>query len=191
MYHKLINFIEASSNAILNTIDKHDCITDDGDGKYILNLDKKTQEVLEFYINDYILNEHYFGKKNIVINTCRPFDNWRKKQRGCSVRGAKYTLSDSSVITDKQKLEYFLDKCWDNLKKQKREFILVSNNSLDIFDLTYVIEKIIGIDCTYKQPHYYILKDGNVDEYLHDNSNINNSLINELESMLRDNSLII
>ena len=191
MYHKIINFIEAASTAILNTIDNHDCLIENPDGNYFLDLDKKTQDILKFYIEDHLLSEYYFGKKNIVINTCRPFDNWRQKQRGSSIKAPKYSPSDTSILVNNQKLEYFLDKTFDNLKNCKKKFILISNKSLDTFDLTYIIEKIIGIDCTYRQPNYYILKDSNRDEYVHDDSSFPNSLINEVEITLRDNKLII
>lgn len=193
MCYKLINFIEISSNSLLNVI--NDAYDADNKSVYqneniiYINIDEFVKQTLELHILSLLKGEMFFGQKNILINTCRPCDNWRKKNRGKSIKACKYSITDKYIYIDKQKLEALLNKIWKNIPKKVSNITLIDNRELDILDLTIAIGKILAVNCSTKKPHYHILCDSN-NEYIHDNI-IPAYIITQLETNLRTKNLII
>lgn len=190
MCYNVINFIEIASNSLLNVIDNlsnQDLYSESG--VYYLDLKNTIKESFSFYIGSNIENEKVFGYKNILINTCRPFDNWRKKERGSGIKACKYNICDSSISIEKQKLEYFLDKEWKRLQIKKKDFYYIENQNVDIFDLNMVLPQLLSFNFKAKRSNYYIIEDVNRD-YIH-TKNIPNYLVSQIEMELRKNRLII
>lgn len=185
---KIINYVEVCSNSLLATFDSVNQKYD-ANGKLYLDLDRSAREILEFHIKSNLKNERHFGYKNIILNTCRPYNNWRQHERGSVIKACKYAFSDETVTADKQKLEHFLDKLWNQFETEFKEFTLLSSSELDLQDLQTAVEKNIGIDCLSVPPYYYILKDSNI-EYEHKEL-LPAHIINEVETKLRRNKLII
>lgn len=186
----LLNYIEIVSNSFLAILDDSNNYTIDEDRNLIIDLNKSIINQLKFYVDSNIKDQQFFGYKTILLNTCRPFDNWRKEKRGASLRISQYSLTDKKIIINKQKLEYQLNKLWGELKKDKKDIIFINDKEIDLFDLKLIIKRILGNkNVQINRNQYYILKDGNL-EYLHD-TNIPTYLINQVESKLRLKQLII
>ena len=186
---KVIDYVEMCSVALLATYDQIERKYDSNDKLY-LELNPTNKEILEFNILSNIKASYSYGYKNIIVNTCRPYDNWRQHKVGKKVKAVKYSLNDDMLCIDKQKLEYFLDSIWKKLnKKLKTNYILISNNKIDILDLCEIIKQCVGVEIISSYPYYHVLKDSN-NEYVHC-GNIPQYIINEVETSLRKNKLII
>jgi len=187
---QLINYVDICSNALLSIIDNDNIEIIKTDDVYNINIDNDTKTLLKFYIESYCNNNYHYGKHNIIINTCRPYDNIRRDERGSAIKSTKYTLSEPDNFSiDKQKLEVFLDSCWSKLSKNLDKFVWISHDRLDVFDITCIIK-----DCLEPNPilinptHYFFLRDSNND-YTHFN-NLTSNFKTDIEILLRNSRII-
>jgi hypothetical protein len=186
---KIIDYVEMCSVALLATFDQIERKYDANDRLY-LELNKTNKEILQFNILSTIRGEYYHGYKNMIINTCRPYDNWRKDKSGKAIKAVKYSLNDEMLYIDKQKLEYFLDSLWKKLsKKLQYNYILLNNHRVDLIDMQHIVQEIVGVELINSSSYYHILKDSNI-EYVH-TGNIPKYILDEVEIELRRNNLII
>ena len=187
MCFKVINYIDIVNKAMLDSLDSYDdkCIIQD---KIYLDLNKEFQKLLEFYMISNLKNETYFGKQNIIISTCKPYNNWRKELRGHAIKSNKFKLTDKSINTNTIKLDNILDKIYNNLKNTFKTNIFIDNEKMDIFDIILAFNRLLP---GYKpsKASYYIIEDGNI-EYIHNNM-LPDYLLNELESKLIKYQILI
>jgi hypothetical protein len=84
-------------------------------GQLTLNLSAKNKKILTGFIINNINNFIQYGKNNLIINTCKPMQNWRQFIRGNAIRSYKYKLIDNSIYTDMIKLNQFIDNLFSKL----------------------------------------------------------------------------
>lgn len=158
-------------------------------GQLTLNLSAKNKKILTGFIINNINNFIQYGKNNLIINTCKPMQNWRQLTRGNAIRSYKYKLIDNSIYTDMIKLNQFIDNLFSKLptmNTKSLESLYLGNNiltinfqnkikyltfeNLDINDAMVILNKLlfnIG-NVNYSSPDYnnLIIADGNY-EYAH------------------------
>jgi hypothetical protein len=186
---QIVNFVEVCSNALLAIVDNEESF-EKIDNVYNININKRFKDYISFYINSNLKNCRMFGYKTIIVNTCKPFDNWRKDERGCPIRGQKYALTDTdSFSIDKIKLENILENEWKKVKKKEKDFIFLNFNTVDYIDAVSIIKKELLTNVCIKPTHFFMIRDINI-EYMH-LGNISKSIYSEVEIKLRTNNLII
>lgn len=192
MYVQVIDYNELCSNAFLGIVDNVELRKSEKD-RYIIDLnDKVTTQLLKYYIKSFCKSTHQFGTKNIIFNSCAPFNNWRKEERGSAIRAAKYALTDpDSFEIDKGKLEQMLNKIWYKDLKQNKEFenfSFIELNTIDFFDFIIVLKHFFN-KINLVPTHYYFLRDVN-NEYMH-TFDIPLYIRMHVEIELRKNKLIL
>lgn len=190
-YYNIVNYIDICSNALLAIIDNDECIIERIDNIDNIIINNKLKQLLFFYIKSFIKEKHCYGKQNILLNSCNPFENFRKNENDITLTQPKYEIADKQYFNiDLQLLEKILEKIWYKLRTDDLlgRFIFLSHKNIDIVDFINIMR--IYIDNLYiDKCHYFFLEDKN-NEYLHYN-NIEKKLIFEVETELRRNELIL
>ena len=109
--YKLLNFTEIASNALLYTLN---------DIEYdYFEFNKTNKELYTYNLNKLIKEFCKFGysKNKIIVETCSPINNWRKKDRGRGIKGYKYSISDESIKINIDKLNIFLNSYFKKIEK--------------------------------------------------------------------------
>lgn len=209
-----INFIHIVDLSLLNFIDYSDVIDDsyhiNEKNQLYLNLNAKNRKILSGFIMNNINDNIQYGKQNIIINTCKPMQNWRQSEREKAVRSYKYKFIDESVSIDEIKFNQYLDTIFFklpslNLHKLSETYIGhndISNlsfqnrvkcltfNTLDIWDSYSILKFLLSNigSLTFDTLNYNILIDGN---YIYEhNSNFPNELINNVRLELLEKGII-
>jgi hypothetical protein len=194
----IINYIHIVDLSLLNFIDYLDVIEDsyhvtEDNNQLFLNLNTKNKKILTGFIINNINNNIQYGKTNILINTCKPMQNWRQEVRGNALRAYKYKFIDNSITVDIIKFNQFIDSLFNKLPKlnlrnisqaylgendvlkftfQQNLFCLDLEN-LDSCDAVNVLHKLLThlghIDCQTLNYNNLLLIDGNYD-YAHSSS---------------------
>ena len=113
-----INFLHVIDLSLLNFIDYCEVIEGSYqmvDNQFLINLNAKTKKLLTALILSNINDKIQYGKTNVLVNTCRPMNNWRKEERNNAIRCFKYVIKDESVMIDKIKLNQFLENIFEKL----------------------------------------------------------------------------
>lgn len=189
-YYNIINYIDICSNVLLSILDNDQCIIERIEDRDNIIIDKKLKKFLFFYIKSFINDRYCYGKQNIVLNSCKPFENFRKDENDNIITSPKYEITDKLYFNiDLPLLENILDKIWYKLKNDDMlgRFIFLSNKNTDIVDYINIMRRYIDNLCIDKC-HYFFLEDKN-NEYLHYN-NISNNIIFEVETELRKYEII-
>lgn len=145
-YVKVSNFVDVASTAFLNVVnDIYDKIYYSDQEKIPIDItDVRTKKLFEYYLNEEIRKtKKGFGEVRILVNTCKPWDNWRKEQRGSAVRATKFNVVDQSLLIDKRKLETFLDLYWNRCQIDPT-IHYVDHEELDVADYQKIITNLIG-----------------------------------------------
>jgi len=182
MIFKIINFVDVSSNALLSLIDMVDYLDIDHINRIRLRLTKDELEFLRHTIQSYVKNEFSFGEIYILLNTCRPWDNWRKIERGSSVKARKYSLNDPTITYDESKFETFLEQTYKKIAF--KNCYKIAFPEVDIMDAMTLLRGFYRFEIDMKYPLYHVLKDGSY-EYEHNTqipSHIRHSAKIELEA---------
>ena len=183
----IVSYTGICSSALLAVADNEQ-YTLTGDNEAYIDLEnKETRTLLEFYIESLINDNYIFGKKNIVINTCRPANNWRKiiQKR---ILHPKYSIIEDSFQIDANKLEFISDNTWKKLINKLRRFILIDHPETDSLDIINIIKSHIT-DLTFSYPSYIILSDEN-NEYVH-YQDIDSRINTDVEIILRKREIIL
>ena len=190
-YNNIINYIDICSNALLAIIDNDECIIEKIDDKDNIYIDNNFKKIFYFYIKTFINDKFSYGKQNIIINSCKPYENFRQIENDNKITLPKYNLTDKQYFNiDLQCLEGYLDKVWDKLKNDDMlgKFIFLSNNRVDIVDMINIMRQYISY-LSIDKCHYFMLEDTN-NEYLHYN-NIDKDILLEVETELRRKEIIL
>jgi hypothetical protein len=184
----IINYIDILDLSLLNFIDYLDVIEDsyhisDDDGLLHLALTGKNKKILTELIINNINNNLQFGAINIIINTCKPMQNWRQTLRGNAVRSYKCKLIDSSIKIDEIQFNQFIDSIFKKISKQmisktsanntifsihnKYNIKYIDSETIDINDfIFYLKRKLIylgNVNCNTLNYNNIIITDGNCD----------------------------
>lgn len=193
-----INFLHVIDLSLLNFIDYCEVIEGSYqmvNNQFIINLNSKTRKLLTALILSNINDKIQYGKINVLVNTCRPMNNWRKTERNNAIRCFKYVIKDQSVMIDKIKLNQFLENIFEKLptydlnkiksEPQIKNVININNleiggkvkfvqlENVDIIDGFYILQKLFtNVGClTFDNTIYNLIDDGNC-VYKHSMSNI-------------------
>lgn len=189
----IINFVDIASNAIIGAFNVDEIKTIPHDSAHEIIIDKNSYKVFSFYIKNFIKAEYQYGMQNIVLNTCRPSNNWRNSERGASIKACKYDVCDNSIIIDNVKLEKQLNKIFNSLKRELKTFIFIEFSNIDIIDSINFINYIMSTNrVSSPRPSYNLLADANIEynHYVFNDKNINHDLLHEVKEVLTKNKLI-
>jgi hypothetical protein len=193
----IINYIHIVDLSLLNFIDYLEIIEDSyhvtEEGQLYLNLNTKNKKILTGFIINNINNSIQYGKTNILVNTCKPMQNWRQEVRGNALRAYKYKFIDNSINVDIIKFNQFIDALFAKLPTLNLRTIsqsYIGNNdvlkfnfqqniyyldleNLDSCDVLNILTKLLAHigHVNYQTLNYnnLILTDGNYD-YTHSSS---------------------
>lgn len=185
----IINYLKIIDLSLLNIFDYLDFGGNSNDivlvdEKMVLNLNTRTKKLLEGFIINNINNSIYYGKTNILVNSCEPYNNWRNSIEKLDTKFGKCLISDESLYIDELKLNTFLNNLFKRLPninaklitkcyhKTFSSYVNISSRNcvkyldfknIDIFDSFSILEKILtnfGI-LTIDDFNYNIICDGN------------------------------
>ena len=195
--YNFINFIKIVDLSLLNFIDYASYADNSEDALMItneynqlqINLNPKAKKLITSLIINNISSQIHYGKMNIIINTCKPMQNWRQYKRKAAIKSYKYIIQDESISIDLIKLNQWLDKLYNklptiNIKNFNTEFLNLSKlnnintynnikyiefNELDIWDAYNLLGTFLKYNgqLTFDKINYNIIMDGNC-EYFHD-----------------------
>lgn len=196
--YNFINFIKIVDLSLLNFIDYVNYTYDYEEDSLMVSNDMNQLEIIlnpqcRKLLTSLILNNinsalHY-GKTNIIINTCKPMQNWRQYKRKSAVRSYRYIIQDESISVDIIKFNQWLDRLYKhlpslNIKKFDTEFLqnsilnnidIYKNNikyiefdNIDVYDAYKLLEEYLKYSgqLSFDLLNYNILLDGN-HEYSH------------------------
>jgi hypothetical protein len=179
----IINYIDILDLSLLNFIDygnviDESCQIDAEDGLLRLSLTGKTKKILTELIINNINNNLQFGATNIIINTCKPMQNWRQTIRGNAVRSYKCKLIDDSIKFDESQFNQFVDSIFKKIAKanvlnntsshyRNVNIKYIDSETIDITDIVFYLKhKLIYLgSVNYNTLNYnnIIITDGNCD----------------------------
>lgn len=188
--YNFINYLKIVDLSILNLFDFIDINENKNiievNDKYVLNFNATCKKLLEGFVVNNINDSTYLNNRNILINTCSPYNNWRSINRD-KLNKSRISLADDSIYIDEIKLNQFIDALFKRLptlnatlnkkilyqKEITKTSVSIQKNiefieikDIDQFDLYSILEKIfasfggtVNRDCGFK---YNIIKDNNV-----------------------------
>lgn len=185
----IINYLKIVDLSLLNIFDYLDLGGNSSDivlvdDKMVLNLNSKTKKLLEGFIINNINNSIYYGRTNILVNSCEPYNNWRNSIEKIEKKIGKCLIFDESLYIDELKLNSFLNDLFKRLPninaklitkcyhKTFSSYVNVSSRgtikylnfkNIDIYDTYSILENILsnfGI-ITIDDFNYNIIYDGN------------------------------
>lgn len=204
--YNLINYLKIIDLSLLNLFDYVDYQNDlyvDSDEKMVLNFNGKAKEILESLLIRNINNAAFYGKENIIVNTCIPKDNWRTIEQIVQKVGQKYIVTDESIYIDNIKMNMFFDNFFkraensNNFFNRKSNSIMLSSNikfisfkSIDIYDAFRMINNILSNFGYIRKDdfNYNLIKDGN-NVFMHGTSFVS-ELLDEVRLMLINKGVI-
>jgi hypothetical protein len=175
--YNFINFVKIVDLSLLNFIDYMNYSNEYDEGAIMysneynqlqINLNPKCRKLLTSLILNNINSTLHYGKTNIVINTCKPMQNWRQYNRKSAVRSYRYIIQDESIAIDAIKLNQWLDSLYKhlptlNIKNFNTEFLKSSIlNNIDIYknNVKYVEFDNIDVYDSYKLLENYLKYNG-------------------------------
>lgn len=196
--YNFINFIKVVDLSLLNFIDYVNYTSEYNEETLLfsndlnqleINLNPQCRKLLTSLILNNINNALHYGKTNIVINTCKPMQNWRQYNRGSAVRSYKYIIQDESIAFDIIKFNQWLDRLYKHLPKlniknfntdflqnsilnnidiYKNNVKYIEFNDIDVFDAYKLLETYLkhSGQLSFDLLQYNIISDGN-HEYSH------------------------
>lgn len=198
--YNFINFIKIVDLSLLNFIDyvnytevnSSDALLISNEYNQLqINLNPRGRKLITSLIINNINNQLHYGKMNIIVNTCKPMQNWRQYKRKAAIKSYKYVIQDDSIAIDLIKLNQWLDKLYNklpniNVKNFNTEYLNISKlnnintynnikfiefNELDIWDAYKLLGDFLRYNgqLTFDKLNYNIITDGN-HEYIHDSN---------------------
>ena len=183
---KLINYIDLISESMLAFLNAETPPVN-AKGKYCVNMNQENKKKISFFLDSYLENNKFFGKKTVIINTCEIGNNWRKNM-DVDLFLPKYKLTDTSVWVDWQAMNKFFDKEFKRLKNKNPKCIFISIDNLDSFDLIFYIKYILKINC-FNENKYNIIEDGN--QIYSRNNDYPNFILQNIELEFKANKIIL
>ena len=212
-FYNLINYLKIVDLSLLNLLDyveinESKALTLDND-RLVLNLNAPTRRLLEGFIVNNINNETYYGKHNILVNTCKPANNWRNPGRRSDA--SRIMANDSSVCIDMIRLNSLADSVFRKLPSMAESFSaerrlangakaplsiqkdlkIVEFTELDLADSYVIMGKILAAFGFVNRDgvNYNIIRDGN-GEYFHDVGELDEGLYGKVRLELMKKGII-
>lgn len=211
--YNLINYLKIVDLSLLNILDyieiNESTSLVEKDDKLILNLNATSKKLLEGFIINNINNETYYGKRNILINSCKPVNNWRNIDK--KVKSPRIVLNDESIYIDEIKLNNLADSIFKKLPtltavfSKKTSFKEVSNiqvsiqkelkliefEELDLSDSYVLLNRILSSFGVVNRDSsaYNLINDGN-NVYFHNVSEISDGLYQKVQYELMQKGII-
>lgn len=212
--YNFINYLKIIDLSLLNVFDYLDINDQDSslilsDERIVLNLNSKTKKLLEGFIINNINDSLYYGKTNILINTCSPYNNWRNQSN--KIKLEKCILIDESLYVDEILFNQFINELFKRLPNLNAKYssksytgfissyINISSqknvkylnfNEIDIYDSYSILNSILsnfGI-ITSDELKYNIIKDGNI-EFRH-NTSCDSYIIDQVKNQLVNQGIL-
>lgn len=110
-----------------------------------------------------------FGRRNIIVNTCRLQDNWRKTPEE-TLFGPKFSIDDIGIdlTINPDKITALVDLGWKELEKitkKKETFLLINSHDFDAFDAINMLkQEIVGVYFVneYERKFPLVVRDNNL-----------------------------
>lgn len=191
-YIELVNFIDLCSDSFIELLDNHYNDFETENGKVFIDFSRNSicKHYYHIIVKNFLKSRSY-GKKYILINTCKPSKNWRKQTNENGKFPYHKCISiDSEIVLDFAKLETTIEKNWEILKKSLSTVIFVENSNLDYTDIESILIDLIGKNwLTFKHPKYLMFKDGNI-VYIRSTDEIPKHLYDNIKTQLFDKGII-
>ena len=179
--YNFINFIKIVDLSLLNFIDyvnytdtnSEDALMISNEYNQLqINLNPKGRKLITSLIINNISNQLHYGKMNIIINTCKPMQNWRQYKRKAAIKSYKYVIQDESIAIDliNFNTEYLNITKLNNINVYNN-IKYVEFNELDVWDAYKLLGDFLKYNgqLTFDKLNYNIITDGNRD-YIHDSN---------------------
>jgi hypothetical protein len=173
----LINYLKIIDVSLLNIFDYLDL----GNGsltlveqnnKLVLNLNAESKKLLESFVLNNLHNSIYYGKTNILVDTCSPKENWRHLEQILNKKQSKYILNDDSIYIDNISLNVFFSSIFKKMKKNLINFqksnhkiFFLNFNTIDVYDSFLILNNILSTFGIVNKDNfnYNLIEDGNHD----------------------------
>lgn len=115
--YNLINYLKVVDTSVLSLLDYVDLndtklmLVDDD--KLILKFNANCKRLLEGFVVNTINDSTYYGKHNILLNSCKPEKNWRNQNR--KLKSVMLKIKDESVYIDELKFNSFVADLYGRL----------------------------------------------------------------------------
>lgn len=172
----LINYLKIIDLSLLNIFDYLDL--DNGptlveqNNKLVLNFNSDTKKLLESFVLNNLYNNIFYGKTNILIDTCFPKENWRCVEQILNKKCSKYILNDKSIYIDNTVLNTFFTSLFKKIERNNslqksnlNKLFFLNFKNIDLHDAFSILTKILssfGIVNT-DSFNYNLIEDGNHD----------------------------
>jgi hypothetical protein len=216
--YNFINYLKIIDLSLLNIFDYLDFDDPDSslvltDNKIVLNLNAKSKKLLEGFIINNINDALYYGKTNILINTCSPYNNWRNSLNNNKNKNEKCILIDESIYVDEVYLNQFINEIFKKLPTLNAAFTQKSFNNqfisttfvnissqknvkylnfseIDIYDSYSILNSILSNfgNILMDELKYNIIKDGNI-EFRH-NTNCESYIVDIVKNQLINQNIL-
>lgn len=169
MLFKLNSYLQLVTESLIQYFDQ-DCSS-----LPVVEVNNNFRQCFSFYMLSNLKAKYCLGRFNIIIGSCNPVDNWRNSSH---VFYQKYTVLENCFeIKDYISFHEYMDEMFDSLKRQNSNYIYISHNELDQFDIEVLLQKLIKAKFEINNWNNYLLKDGNsifyhsgvIPPYLEDN----------------------
>ena len=211
--YNLINYLKIIDLSLLNLLDyveiNETSSLVEENNKLVLNLNASSKKLLEGFIINNINNETYYGKRNILVNTCKPSHNWRNTDK--KIKTSRIIISDSSIYIDEIKLNNLADSVFKKLpsltavlskktmskevsKMQvsiQKELKLLEFEELDLTDSYILLNKILSTFGIVNKDfvNYNLIGDGN-NVYFHNVSELSSEFSKKVQYELMKKGII-
>lgn len=154
----IIEFSTMFSKAIMCILNHDDEFYNiNAKNKIVLKMNLKTKKLLYYYMKDAIKDNTFFGKKTVLVKSCKTRNNWRNTE---IINDNTYNVNDDSIWIEPVNLELAIDEMWEKLHKELiPNVILLEVPSVDSCDIIQVLLQHRRLNYNNKQ--YTILTDNN------------------------------
>ena len=109
--YNIINYLKVVDTAMLSLFDYVD-LNDDKlmlveDDRLLLKFSANCKRLLEGFVVSTINDSTYYGKHNILLNSCKPEKNWRNIEKRAPKK-VMLKIKDASVFIDELKFNSFV-----------------------------------------------------------------------------------
>lgn len=215
----IINYLKIVDLSLLNIFDYLDFsnVTEDLttiNDKLALTINPRTKKLLlEGFIINNVNNSIYYGKTNILVNSCEPYNNWRNSVEKINSKFGKCLISDDSLYVDDLKLNTFLNDLFQRLPninaklitkyfhKTFSSYVNISSKAslkylnlkeVDMFDTFSILDDILTNfgSVTLDDFGYHIIYDGNMNFNHGSNLKYDSSIIDLIKVQLIEQGII-
>ena len=208
------NYRDVINYAVMRYLDQENNFIYVDNKIYIDIRSNSVKKRLQYNIIDCLLDHYTYNKENILLNTCKPLNNWREPLPNDIITDQynyKYNISDDSVYVDLNLFNRFLDNLFKKIPKiidaeyqqdendarllinKKKQFTLIEFQNIDITDILSIFKNhyqdlsITILNNTIF--NYNIIEDNNDVVYMH-GGDINITLLEQIRLTLIEKGIL-